>query len=117
MIQNSVRINFIFYEYFFFETIKTASIEGKIKSLKDNGKAIVAVTMNGITVDVEGDYTLKGGDFTYTSTIDVSAWNALAGIKALNSECNDLHKGKDGVSKLWSEVALSFSTSLSSDCD
>ena len=102
---------------FFFETINTPTIEGKIKSIGKDGKATISVTMNGIDVDVKGDYTLEGGDFSFTSTIDVSLWNALEGIKALNAECNDLHKGKDGVSKLWSEVALSFTTSLSSDCD
>jgi hypothetical protein len=102
---------------FFFEKINTPTIEGKIKSIGKDGEAIVSVKMNGIDVDVKGDYTLNGGDFSFTSTIDVSLWNALDGIKALNAECNELHKGKDGVSKLWSEVALSFTTSLSSDCD
>lgn len=102
---------------FFFETIKTPTIEGKVKSIGKDGKATISVTMNGITVDVKGNYTLKDGDFSFTSTIDVSSWNALGGITALNKECNELHKGKDGVSKLWSEVALSFTTSLSSDCD
>lgn len=102
---------------FFFETIKTPSITGKIKSIGKDGKATISVKMNGMDVDVKGDYTLNGGDFSFTSTIDVSSWNALGGITALNKECNDLHKGKDGISKLWSEVALSFTTSLSSDCD
>lgn len=102
---------------FFFETINTPTIEGKVKSIGDNGKALISVIMNGVEVDIEGDYTLEGGDFSFTSTIDVSSWNAMEGITALNAECNDLHKGKDGISKLWSEVALSFTTSLSSDCD
>ena len=102
---------------FFFETINTPTIEGKIKSIGKDGKATISVSMNGVEADVKGDYTLKGGDFSFSSTIDVSSWNALEGIKALNAECNDLHKGKDGVSKLWSEVALSFTTTLSSDCD
>lgn len=102
---------------FFFGTINTETIDGRVKSIGDNGKATISVKMNGIEVDIEGDYTLNGGDFAFTSTVDVSSWNALSGITALNKECNDLHKGKDGVSKLWSEVALSFTTSLSSDCD
>lgn len=102
---------------FFFETINTPTITGKVKSINENGKAIITVTMNGIDVDIEGDYTLDEGDFSFSSTVDVSSWNALSGITALNKECNDLHKGKDGVSKLWTEVALSFTTTLSSDCD
>ena len=102
---------------FFFETINTPTIEGKVKSIGENGKATISVKMNGVEVDIKGDYTLTGSDFSFTSSIDVSAWNAMEGITALNTECNDLHKGKDGVSKLWSEVSLSFTTSLSSDCD
>ena len=102
---------------FFFETINTPTIEGKVKSIGDNGKATISVTMNGVEVGIKGDYTLTGSDFSFTSSIDVSSWNAMEGITALNAECNDLHKGNDGVSKLWSEVALSFTTSLSSDCD
>lgn len=102
---------------FFFETINTPTIDGKVKSIGDNGKAIISVKMNGVEVDIKGDYTLNGSDFSFTSSVDVSLWNAMEGIKALNTECNDLHKGKDGVSKLWSEVTLSFTTSLSSDCE
>lgn len=101
----------------FFGTINTPSIMGSIKKLNDNGKAIIEVMMNDVTVDVEGDYTLVDGKFTFNSTIDVSAWNAMPGIETLNAACNDLHTGDDGVSKLWSEVALSFSTQLDSDCD
>jgi polyisoprenoid-binding protein YceI len=101
----------------FFGTINTPTIDGSVKKLNDGGKAIIEVTMNGISVDVEGDYTLVDGKFSFTTSIDVSAWNALSGIEALNEVCKDLHTGDDGVSKTWSEVALSFSTQLESDCD
>jgi len=96
----------------FFQTINTPTIEGSVKSLGDNGKAVIAITMNGITFDVEGDYTLEGADFSFISTIDVSSWNGVPGIDALNTVCEDLHTGEDGVSKLWSEIGLSFSTTL-----
>ena len=101
----------------FFELINTPTIDGKVKSLGEKNKATITVSMNGVDVDIKGDYTLDDRIFTFKSTIDVSAWNALSGIKALNKECNDLHTGPDGVSKLWSEVDLSFSTTLKSDCD
>ncbi len=101
----------------FFGTINTPEITGRIVALKDNGKALVAISMNGIEVDVEGDYTLEGKVFNYKTSIDLSKWKALEGINKLNSICKDLHTGADGVSKLWSEVTLSLSTTLSSDCD
>lgn len=73
--------------------------------------------MNDISIDVEGDYTFESNTFTFDSMVDVASWNGLPGITALNTVCEDLHTGEDGVSKLWSEVQLSFSTTLKSDCD
>lgn len=101
----------------FFGTINTPIINGSVKELNDDGKAIIAVTMNGVSVDVEGDYTLVDGKFSFNATIDVSSWNGMLGIETLNEACYDLHAGDDGVSKTWSEVALSFSTQLETDCD
>ncbi len=101
----------------FFGTINTPQITGSIKELKENGKAVVEISMNGISFDVEGDYSLNESDFSLESIIDVSNWNAIIGIDALNEVCKDLHTGNDGVSKLWSEVAIKLTTTLSSDCD
>ena len=102
----------------FFGTLETPEITGRVASVnEETGKASITVTMHGISVDVEGDYTMVDGTFSWTSTIDVESWNGMAGIIALNTLCYDLHKGDDGESKLWSEVALSFSTTLVSDCD
>ena len=101
----------------FFETINTPKITGSIKSLGENGKAIIEITMNGISLDVMGDYELNHNAFMYETTIDVAAWNGTSGINALNDVCKDLHVGPDGVSKLWSEVQLKFQTVLQSDCE
>lgn len=100
----------------FFGTIGTAQITGKVKSLGADGKATVSIAMNNITKDVKGEYTLDGELFSFTSSIDVLDWSAAKGIEELNTACKDLHKGKDGVSKLWSEVGLSFSTTLVKSC-
>jgi len=101
----------------FFGTIATETIEGNFKELKSDGKLVVAITMNAITKDVEGTYTLENGNFAFHATIDVADWKAIPGIDALNKICKDLHTGADGVSKLWSEVELSFTTNLKSDCN
>lgn len=101
---------------YYFETTNTPKITGKVKSLSDNGKATVEITMNGKPVDVLGTYSLEGETFSFAATIDVAKWDALEGINTLNEICKDLHTGADGKSKLWSEVDLSFSTTLKKEC-
>lgn len=100
----------------FFGTIGTENITGKVKNLSDNGKATIEIEMNKMKEDVIGDYTLEGGKFTFSATIDVMKWDGQPGINALNTACKDLHTGTDGKSKLWSEIELSFTTELLSDC-
>lgn len=48
----------------------------------------------------------------YTSYPTVPYWNALEALAALNKVCFELHKGPDGVSKTWEEVAIEVSTYL-----
>lgn len=101
----------------FFETINTETIDGSIQSLGEDGKAIVEISMNDLTIEVEGDYELNVGIFTFETMIDLSLWNAISGVDALNEICKDLHTGEDGVSKLWSEVQLSLKTTLTKTCE
>ncbi|MFT5779143.1 MAG: hypothetical protein ACI837_002100 [Crocinitomicaceae bacterium] len=102
---------------FFGAMASTEMITGKVKALGKDGKATISVTMNGNTADVVGDYTLEDGTFTFTSTVDVSLWSAMDALKSLSVVCSEKHTGDDGELKTWSEVALSFSTQLTSDCD
>jgi hypothetical protein len=101
----------------FFGSINTDAITGKVKSLGDNGEAIIEIKMNNSAQEVAGNYTLDEGLFSFTATIDVMKWNAGKGISLLNEACKVLHTGPDGKSKLWSEVDLSFTTQLKSECN
>lgn len=100
----------------FFGAMKNQEITGKFSKLSADGKATLVLTMNAIEKEVIGTYQLIDGTFTFNGTMDVANWNGIAGITALNKACKDLHTGKDGKSKLWSEVALTFSTTLKSTC-
>ena len=103
---------------FFFGTFGCDKITGSVANLDDDGSAEINISMGGMNLPVRGKYKLdEAGKFEFTSNIDVADWNAQTGIDALNLECKDLHTGEDGVSKLWSEVDLYFSTILASDCD
>ncbi len=101
---------------YFFGKIATDSITGNVVDLKENGEATIAITMNKIKREVKGSYTMLDGKFNFNASIDVLDWQAGTGIEALNTICKDLHTGEDGVSKLWSEVDLSFTTSLIKEC-
>ncbi len=102
----------------FFGTINAPEITGNVKSYDaENQKAVVVISMAGISMDVEGTMTMEENDFTFDAVIDVASWNGMAGITALNTVCKDLHTGEDGVSKLWSEVAINFHGSLNKNCE
>jgi len=102
----------------FFETINTPVITGKVLSINEKtGECNFEVTMNGVAVEVAGDYSFVDNIFTFESIANVNSWNALSGITALNTVCNDLHTGADGISKLWPEIQLSLKTKLKSDCE
>ncbi|MBB79073.1 MAG: hypothetical protein CL844_10280 [Crocinitomicaceae bacterium] len=102
---------------YFFETINTPTIKGSIISLNDDGTCKINIKMNLLSYDVIGKYSLAENIFSFTSIVDVSSWNAMSGIIALNNVCRDVHTGKDGISKLWPQVRLSLTTKLKSDCD
>ena len=103
----------------FFERLNTKEIYGKVTGVNEKeGTATVMISMHGISYDIEGEYTLTEDHvFSFNSSIDVTWWNGMAGIDKLNEVCGPLHAGEDGISKLWSEVGVSFSTTLQSDCD
>ena len=102
---------------YFFETINTPVITGHVLSInEETGECNFEITMNGVAAKVSGDYSFIDNVFMFKSIANVNSWNALSGITALNTVCNDLHKGADGISKLWPEVHFSFKTRLKSDC-
>lgn len=95
----------------FFDTIDTDLISGEVLSA-ENGKAKVLLTLNNLSKETTLDYAMEGNTFHLRGTIDVEIWDALSGIDALNKACDILHKGADGVSKLWSTVDLDIRTVL-----
>jgi len=96
---------------FFGSMMDTDLISGTLK-YKDS-KYVASLTMNGVTHDLplevgiedERRVTLKG-------TMDLNNWNAIEALNALNKVCFDLHKGADGVSKTWEDVAIQIETYL-----
>ncbi len=103
-------------EQFFGTMADTAQLTGALKATSADAGTLT-VTMNGATHEVPVKLATGEGDtLTLTGTLDVETWGGGPAIAALNKVCEDLHKGKDGVSKLWPTVDVVGTVSLQKTC-
>lgn len=102
-------------KHFFGSMAETATLSGQMIEMGDESAA-VAISMNNRTDTVDLDLNMDGERVSLSGTIEMSMWDAVASIDSLNTICYDLHKGADGISKLWPDVELSISTVLEKQC-
>ena len=93
---------------FFFMVMKDPEFLGGEIHFKE-GNTVLALTINGITKDVPVTATFENNKFTVNGTLNLEDFGAQDAVASLNKACFDLHKGADGVSKTWSEVAIAGS--------
>lgn len=100
----------------FFSTMEnTAMLAGRvIETGADSWK--IGVVMNSVRDTLNFDFKQEGDDVMLSTTMELAKWNALASVDSLNQVCYDLHKGADGVSKLWPDVKIEISATLVPDC-
>ncbi len=101
--------------HFFGAMNSTDLISGLVKSINAS-EATVELTMNGVSKDYTGTVNVDGETVSFMSTINLTDFEAGFAIDSLNVVCNDLHTGKDGISKLWTEVDINVTTTLIKDC-
>ena len=85
----------------------TDKITGAITSIEGTdsaGKVRIKIIMNEVGSEVEGSYLMEGNKLILTAQLNLANWKAEKALKNLNDVCNDLHKGDDGISKLWPKV-------------
>lgn len=96
---------------FFGAMLDTDLIKGTIKI--SNNIYSASITMNGVTHDLPLEVTItEGRRVAMTGTMNLKNWDALGALESLNKVCFDLHKGADGVSKTWEDVAIEVNTYL-----
>lgn len=96
---------------FFGAMLNTEFLTGKINFI--NGSYIASITMNGVTSNLPLDIKITDERrVTLTGVMNLKDWNALGALASLNKVCFDLHKGADGVSKTWEDVAIEVNTFL-----
>lgn len=97
--------NFKIQKFFFQVMADTYGLTGKL-NITDASNGVVAFTMNAITKELPFTYTIVENVFIMETTLDINNWNGQEAVTSLNAACKDLHKGADGVSKTWNDVAI-----------
>ncbi len=94
-------------QFFFGAMNDTELIGGTINFA--NGKTKLMLSLNGVAKPVEVEATFENNVFSVNGILNLDDFNGQQAIESINNVCKDLHKGADGVSKTWSEVAISGS--------
>jgi len=94
---------------FFDVMLDTKDITGKLSFDKDDSCS-ATITMNGKSVKVPLAYFAAENEIIFTAELNLEDWDTTGALKTLNIACGELHKGEDGISKTWTEVAIKITT-------
>lgn len=98
-------------QFFFGVMKKTEMLSGFFK-VEGTDQLMAYITMNGISAKMPMSHEVTDRKMVLKGVMQLSDWNALGAVKAINDACFDLHKGADGISKTWDEVAIEAVTHL-----
>lgn len=90
----------------FFGVMKNTSLLSGTLMITDDMSGYVDFTMNGVTEKLPFAYTITDKVASIKTIMNTDSWQAQAALNSLNEACFALHKGSDGVSKTWSDVAI-----------
>lgn len=90
----------------FFGVMQEAELLSGVIHVQNEAKGEVALRMNGIIEKLAFTYEVIDDKIKIKATMNTDAWHAQAALESLNKACFDLHKGADGISKTWSDVAI-----------
>jgi len=98
-------------KFFFGVMENTKLLSGKLV-IENDSLGYADITMNGITDKLPFTYLIDDKKFSMATKMDVLNWNAKSSLDSLNLICKELHKGLDGISKTWSEVAINITSTF-----
>lgn len=101
---------------FFGSMDATSSITGEIISM-DASTAKVSITMNGNTVEYDGEVSVEDETITMKTTINILDFDGQKSIDAIGEVCEEKHTGEDGVNKFWEDVNIAVQTKLIKNCE
>ncbi len=97
---------------FFFGVMKNTSLLSGTIHVENDTKGYVDFSMNGVIEKLAFDYTVNETSIVIKAIMNTDTWQAQAAIESLNKACFELHKGTDGVSKTWSDVAIDITVAF-----
>lgn len=104
------------YSAFFAAMKDKGAITARVESVSDKA-GVIALKMNGVEQRVNATVRrVNGKSLEVSFSLDLANFNALSPLAALNLACKDLHKGKDGKSKLWPEIDVKITATLNPIC-
>lgn len=104
---------------FFFGSVKgNQKITGRFTQISsgETGTATLQLQFGKTKTSIPVNFVWKEDTVEVVGTVDVASLGLTQGLAKLNAECNDLHKGADGVSKLWPTVDVKVVSTLKKVC-
>lgn len=98
-------------KFFFGVMENTVLLSGKL-IIENDSIGYADIKMNGLTKKLPFTYSINEKVFSLKGNLKITDWNASQALESLNEVCNDLHKGSDGVSKTWDEVAINITSTF-----
>ena len=98
-------------KFFFAIMDKTKLLSGKLV-LENDSIGYSNITMNGVAKKLPFKYTVNGKVFNLKTSLKITEFSAEKALTSLNEACKDLHKGADGVSKTWDDVAINITSTF-----
>ena len=94
-------------KYFFGNLRYTNEISGAIQKINLEDQTLeILLIFNDLKQTVTMNYIEKEKEIIAETVLFLKDFEALKALSALNQVCYDLHKGADGKSILWEEVAV-----------
>ncbi|MDF3820786.1 YceI family protein [Leptospira sp. 96542] len=93
-------------------------ITGKVSELVgiEKGSAKLNLQMGASKTNIPVQFEWKGDTVEMVGTVDVVTLGLTEGLSKLNAVCSELHKGTDGVSKLWPTVDVKVVSTFKKTC-
>ncbi|MCB9094980.1 MAG: hypothetical protein H6621_07940 [Halobacteriovoraceae bacterium] len=101
-----------------FKEMAGTSIRGVVTNFDKVSKMLTFKLFIGDkTEDVKMVFSHDGERFLAEGKIDLIKIGLKSAFESLSKTCQTFHKGKDGVSKTWSEVALRVTANIKEKCN
>ena len=93
----------------FFGVLKNTELMSGTMHIIDDANGYADFTMNDIIKKLPFTYTVEKEKIEIKAVMNTDSWQAQSAIASINNACLELHKGSDGISKTWSDVAIAIS--------